>query len=389
MKILIVSYNGLWDACFPLIESLKDKCDLYCALELIPEHPNFLGIKPADFIDDSILEGKRIIGLEKYSKIIPIDHTVIIQKHVPRNIARFLIDSIVEKRYIESVKPDFVYFFHDPIYSLSFIKHTTIPWGIAVHDPLPHNGGRMAINLLRRYIFKKCDNFFLFSQNLIPEFKKVYGLNDSQIHNTQLGIYSHLSTLYGFPVEKAQESNNSLKILFFGKILPYKGLPLLLRAFKCLREKNMNVELTIAGKGYVDSDIISLTSANGIFLDNDYIDEPQLAEYIKNSDIVICPYEEATQSGVIMTSYAFCKPVIATRVGGLTEMVKDGMTGTIIEPSNVDAIVEALEDVYYHRDLLSEWAGNIYSLYYEGVQGRTKIATKLLKDIESIINNAE
>ena len=134
MKLLVIVYNGLWDACFPLLESLQDKCELYCALELIPEHPNILEITGEDFKHSNIIAGKDVAGLKKYSRILPIERTFILRKHTPKKVLSFIRDSIIEKRFIEEITPDFVYFYHDPIYSLSFIYSNKTPWGIAVHS---------------------------------------------------------------------------------------------------------------------------------------------------------------------------------------------------------------------------------------------------------------
>lgn len=63
---------------------------------------------------------------------------------------------------------------------------------------------------------------------------------------------------------------------------------------------------------------------------------------LQNCALSVCPYTDATQSGVIMTSYSLCKPVVATNVGGLGEMVEEGKTGTLVPPKNVAALSDAI-----------------------------------------------
>jgi len=385
MRLLIVVYNDLWDACFPLIESLKDKCELFCALELIPEHKNILGITPIDFASGDIIPGNSLNSLEKYKSILPIERTVLIRKHAPRKLYRFVTDSFIECKYINTIAPDFVYFYHDPVYSLVFILSGKNRWGVAVHDPIPHDGGRLVINYLRKIIFKKCHNFFLFSENLVPQFVKSYHLEKDRVFISRLGVYSHLSVLYGMG-SMTKTIDSTLHLLFFGKILPYKGLRFLLTAYKTLRDNGVDVDLTIAGRGNIERDIIELSESNGIFINNGFIEEPLLADYIKSSDLVICPYVDATQSGVVMSSFAFCTPVIVTNVGGLSEMVEDRVTGRIVEPSNAKALTNAIMDVVSRPLLIQEWKRNIFNRFYSGEQSRTKIASKLLDDINIIIN---
>lgn len=387
MKLLIIVYNGLWDACLPLIESLQDKCDLWCGLELIPEHSNILNIKPDDFHGERIISGSTLSELNKYSNILPINQTFIIRKKSPKRIINFCISSIAERKFIETINPDFVYFFHDPIYSLSFIFSSKIKWGIAVHDPAPHGAGRKGINYLRKIIFYKCENFFLFSESLKTKFIDNYHLHKKNIYSTLLGVYSHLYTLYGTRSLIKKNKSQILKILFFGNIHPYKGLKYLLEAIKMLREAGYNnIEITVAGRGHIEDTIIDLVEENGIYVINSFVPEELLASFIEESDVVICPYTEATQSGVIMSAYAFCTPVIATNVGGLVDMVQDGVTGRLIEACSSHSIVEAIIDILNNPQILNEWRNNIHKLYYTGRNGRNSIAKNFIQDVNSILD---
>ena len=71
-----------------------------------------------------------------------------------------------------------------------------------------------------------------------------------------------------------------------------------------------------------------------------------MEKFFAASDLVVLPYEDATQSGVIQVAYSFDKPVLATRVGGLPDVVFDKETGYLVEPKRPDLIAESIKDFF-------------------------------------------
>ena len=74
----------------------------------------------------------------------------------------------------------------------------------------------------------------------------------------------------------------------------------------------------------------------------EYIPDDMVRYYFCAADLVVQPYKTATQSGITQIAYHFDKPMLVTRVGGLPEIVPDGVAGYVAEPS-VPAIADALE----------------------------------------------
>jgi glycosyltransferase involved in cell wall biosynthesis len=72
------------------------------------------------------------------------------------------------------------------------------------------------------------------------------------------------------------------------------------------------------------------------------------AELFQRCSVVVLPYIDASQSGVIPTAYGFKKPVVVTDVGSIPEIVDDGVTGFIVPSKDpialVDAIIKLLKD---------------------------------------------
>jgi glycosyltransferase involved in cell wall biosynthesis len=108
-----------------------------------------------------------------------------------------------------------------------------------------------------------------------------------------------------------------------------------------------NIELWVVGEFRSDKESYLEQIKNSGVSDNikivdGYIPDSGIEKYFAAADIVVLPYESATQSGIVQIAYGFEKPVIATKVGGLPEVVLDGKTGYIVPPKDHKALAEAV-----------------------------------------------
>lgn len=137
-------------------------------------------------------------------------------------------------------------------------------------------------------------------------------------------------------------------MLFFGIIRDYKGLDLLLQAMGDERIKQMKVKLIIAGEFYNNGEQYhelekSLGLENQLVWHSEFVPDSEVKYYFNACDIVVQPYKSATQSGVTQIAYHFEKPMLVTDVGGLKEIVPDGVVGyvTEVDPTQIaDALVD-------------------------------------------------
>ena len=278
----------------------------------------------------------------------------------PRNIALYLkFIKIVNK-----INPDIINVVGGINELSSFLLKFKRKLVLTVHDPFPHTGEQS----LRREFFRKLamrniPRFILLNEKQKGEFIKRYKLRSEQVFNSRLGVYDCIHNFIKKVDDQAQPIKN---ILFFGRISPYKGVEYLLEAMKLVHQKIPDATLTIAGGGKIYFDLAPYQNLPYIEIRNHYIGMEELAELIARTQIVVCPYTDATQSGVIMTAYSLCKPVIATAVGGLVEMVDDGKSGLLVPPKNVEALASSICMLLSKYDRLISMETFIRHRYYEG-----------------------
>ncbi|MBK7230073.1 MAG: glycosyltransferase [Ignavibacteriales bacterium] len=98
-----------------------------------------------------------------------------------------------------------------------------------------------------------------------------------------------------------------------------------------------------------------------MILKKDFIPTSDVKYYFSASDAVVLPYKSATQSGIVQVAVNFCKPVIATNVGGIGEVIEDGKTGFVVEKENPEKLAEAIIR-YYKEDKEKEFSQSMKSL---------------------------
>lgn len=143
-------------------------------------------------------------------------------------------------------------------------------------------------------------------------------------------------------------SSETQVLLFFGFVRKYKGLKYILKAMSAIRTELPNCELLIAGD-FFDNDkeeylafIKKLGIDNCIRIFDGYIPDSEVEKFFMASDLVVLPYESATQSGIVQIAFGFEVPVIVTDVGGLPEVVEDGKTGYVVPPHSSKALEERI-----------------------------------------------
>jgi glycosyltransferase involved in cell wall biosynthesis len=137
--------------------------------------------------------------------------------------------------------------------------------------------------------------------------------------------------------------------LFFGHVRPFKGLDIALRAWPLLKTP---VTLVVAGEAWWKGEEEYRALARGldnVRLDFRFIPDSVIATYFAAADVVLAPYRIEAQSGVALTAFHFARPVIATTVGGLPEIIEEGANGMLVPPEDPAALARAV-DAFFARD---------------------------------------
>lgn len=261
-----------------------------------------------------------------------------------------------------------------------FLKNRML---LTVHDPFPHTGlDTFIVRLRRKVAFWLIPKFIILNRNQRQQFLDYYSLNEACVLNSMLSCYTYLRTVS--PKSSSIPLEGKKYILFFGKISQYKGLDYLLPAMCKVHSHCPDLHLVVAGGGTFHFDIEKYKNLDYIHIENRFIEQEELVALIKNSYFVVCPYTDATQSGVVMSAFAFNKPSVVTNVGGLGEMVIDGKFGRVIKEKDVEALVEVIIQLADDEALINRYSNNIAEAYKSGELSWRKIAEMLSQEYKKV-----
>jgi glycosyltransferase involved in cell wall biosynthesis len=345
------------DVMLETIQTIKHKVELHVFIE-ITNHSKHSTIVSVDHIDhlNFIETPENVLGEKQWAYFKPYFEGVkCVQFVVHTNKRSFSFQSLFTSfkfgRTLKKYHFDIFHFDNVSLRALGLypflVKKNLV---ISMHDPVSHVGEENWKDTLMDNLFFKHSKAFIlysaFSGKLFLENKKKY--NAPSIH-IQLQPYTFVHNF----LTHQKELENAKHILFFGRLSYYKGIDILLEAIPIVLEKYPNQQFLIAGKsssGYtIDEEIIKKYPDN-IKLVNKFITTSELIHLIESSKLVVCPYREATQSGVLMTTFAAGKTVVANDVGSFGEYIADGINGMLSKPdaqSFALKIIEALDNDQY------------------------------------------
>ena len=234
--------------------------------------------------------------------------------------------------------------------------HTRVICQIDNVEPHEHH---ITDKMFNRYYLRSVDGFIYMSEQVHGELK---AYTQAPALFSPHPMFEH----FGERKERTEACSalgldpNTRYTLFFGLIRDYKGLDTLIEAWTTFRRAGH--KLLIAGEFYASRDkyinlIQHLGLQDDIILHDHFIPDSEVANYFSASDCVVLPYKTATQSGVTQIAYNFRTPIIVTNVGGLKEIVPDGVVGYVVD-SSVEGVVDGLNRIY-EEGRLDEFTHNM------------------------------
>lgn len=264
-------------------------------------------------------------------------------------------------RCIEHQSPDVVHVLSSDIdITLSLLKLRSVPLVVTVHNPMPLSPGKARqYPLLISDELSKQINILLGDQFIVHGEKLKNQLSRRGVSIDDISVIPHGDYSF-FTQYESDSSNNIPVVLFFGYIAPHKGLDILLKAESQIANCSPNAKIIIAGKGDLDRYSNLIDDSSRYEIRNEYIPDEDVSDLFSRADVVVLPYRRASQSGVIPVAYAFSTPIVATEVGSLPEVVKNGKTGFLVPPQDSDALGDAICRLLRHPERRAEMGKNAY-----------------------------
>ena len=191
---------------------------------------------------------------------------------------------------------------------------------------------------LANLVFRRADVLVVHARSEAEEASR---RTRAQIVSTFLPVHE-----LGREVPSREEARRKLGLtgnvaLFFGHIRPFKGLDIALDAWR-----QVDATLMVAGEPWWDAKYEPQTNVR---FDLRFIPDAEIATYFAAADVVLAPYRSEAQSGVALTAFHFARPVIATAVGGLPDII-DGRNGILVPPEDPAALAKAVDEFFSRRD---------------------------------------
>lgn len=244
-------------------------------------------------------------------------------------------------------------------------------------------------HLLTKFGLKKATSFLALSAQVENDLATIS--SGRKIYRSELPIFDCYEINKDESDLTAREAlgykKDDLVLLFFGYIRKYKGLDLLIDTFPSIIKLFKDAKLLIVGESYEDINFykekIKQTGCeNSIVLENKFVPNEEVGKYYLAADAVILPYRSATQSGILNIAYGFSKPVIVTKVGGLSEFVLNEQTGIIVEPDSIEDLVQGVKRFVELRNDV-DFTANIKDFVQKnGFANISKLVLQIIEEIK-------
>lgn len=259
------------------------------------------------------------------------------------------------------------------------------PWVVTIHDATPHLGeedfyagweGR-----LQQWIRRNASGIIVHGEEQRQILVRNGRLEAGKIEVVPHGAYDFYRRWLQPGIVEERSS-----VLFFGRIRRYKGLDLFIQAEPLITAQVPDAKFVIAGSGdSLEPYRRMMVHPQRFTVYNYRIPYDEVAELFQKASVVALPYREASQSGVLALAYAFGKPVVATQVGSIPEMVEDGETGLLVNPDDPRALAEAIVRLL-GDDSLRARMGRRARERAESDLSWNRLAKKVLKIYESVVD---
>lgn len=256
----------------------------------------------------------------------------------------------------------------------------SVHYVFAVHDGAFHPGDANVVRRLNRWVeLRRADSIVTFSESVAEVMRGLDECRTTKIVSSVLpasDARGHEADVRHLPVDRP------VVVGFFGRLVAYKGLELLLEAAELLSARGVSVIVKIVGNGERGRELAALPAPANVRWDVRWVPEDEVVPIVGSFDVLALPYTEASQSGVLAQALSLGVPSVATPVGGLAEQVTTTGAGVVASAVSAEAFADAVEALCTDR--------HTYARCSEGcleAAAGSYSWTRFLDDLESVIED--
>ncbi len=248
---------------------------------------------------------------------------------------------------------------------------------LTVHDLLPHDTGEADVRAFRE-LYARVDGIICHSESIRARLGAEFAVPEAKVRVIAHGPFFYdlpatreAETLRGFGLEAA-----GVVVLWQGIIFPYKGVDVLLRAWREVEERVDGAWLVVAGTGSPEllEQIRAQVAALGlkrVRLEFRFVTAEELVALYRRADVVVYPYRTITTSGALATGLALGKAIVASDLPVFRELLTDRENALLVAAEDADALTEALVELAEDRGLRERLAGRVGAMDFGDGAWRT------------------
>jgi glycosyltransferase involved in cell wall biosynthesis len=175
----------------------------------------------------------------------------------------------------------------------------------------------------------------------------------------------------------------------FGRMEEYKGLDVLLSAARILHSVGSQIEIRLAGAGSeLDRLRTAFDALPNCSIASGFIPRELAIEEFRQASLVVAPYTQASQSGVVSAAFANGRSVVASAIGGLPDFIVPGRNGWLVPPNDSAALADALREVTGDRRLLETLSAGAQASAEQELSWET-FADRVVGQVEALSSNSK
>ena len=258
------------------------------------------------------------------------------------------------------------------------------PVVLTIHDVQPHLGSVAAQNRVQTWVSRRllatADACIVHGSRLAEQLMRRYDFDKRKpVFSIPHGpVFSAIPPAHALPERPTA--------LFFGRLEQYKGLDVFIEAVERTAPMVPGLTAIVAGAGSDARRCRDHITRPELFeWDEGFVPDAALAELFFGSSVLVLPYREASQSGVIPLAYAHGRPVIATAVGAMPEAIRDHSTGLLVDHADAGEIGDALRELFCTPGLLERMATQARAIITDGELSARSVAARHLEAFASLL----